>query len=599
MRPRFADPAEAHPRPRAPAIRTRGLLALRRHRQTALGALRVRSRRPQRRLDETSGEAYHPRAVTEPSSAAGVPQAERRRPTTLGVVAESAVDERRVALTPEHLGRLIDQGFEVRVESGAGLPAGFPDDEYREAGATVVDASAPEEQSPWRCDVVVKVRPPTPNEAKRLRAGTLLVSLLSPLTNEPLVRALAEAKVDALALDRIPRISRAQKMDVLSSMANIAGYRAVLEAAVTYEGFFGASVTAAGTLPPAKVLVIGAGVAGLQAIATARALGAEVRAFDVRPATKEQVESLGATFLMLDFDESGEGEGGYAKTMSQEFIDAEMALFAEQAKEVDILVTTALIPGKRAPTLITRAMVESMKRGSVIVDMAAEQGGNCEVTKAGEHHVHEGIHVLGYTDLASRVAHTASRFFSGNIVNLLEDMVGPEGFALDLDDEVVRGALQTYGGEVLPPPPKPAAPPPASAAKPPPKPPPRPSEPEPASGHTATVFGALLVLGIFALVGLYAPASFLPHFTVFVLSCFVGWQVVWAVTAALHTPLMSVTNAISGIILVGGMLQAGRLDTDALPTLLGALALLFASINVAGGFLVTHRMLKMFQKGGR
>ncbi len=542
--------------------------------------------------------AYHPRAVTEQSSAAGESEEGPGRPTTLGVPAESTVGERRVALTPEHVGKLAKLGFEVRVESGAGERAGFSDDEYQRAGAVVVNASPPADESPWRSDVVVKVRPPTDQEVAKLRPGALLVAILSPLTNEALVRSLAAANVDALALDRIPRISRAQKMDVLSSMANIAGYRAVLEAAVTYEGFFGASVTAAGTLPPARMLVIGAGVAGLQAIATGRALGAEVRAFDVRPATKEQVESLGARFLMLDFDESGEGEGGYAKTMSQEFIDAEMALFAQQAQEVDIIVTTALIPGRRAPTLITQEMVESMKRGSVVVDMAAEQGGNCEVTVPGEHHVHEGVHILGYTDLASRVAHTASRFFSGNIVHLLEEMVSPNGFALDLEDEVVRGALQTYRGEVLPPPPKPAAPPAPAASKPPPAAPTSPHETQVASNSKATIVGALLALAIFALVGLYAPSSFVPHFTVFVLSCFVGWQVVWAVTAALHTPLMSVTNAISGIILVGGMLQAGNPDSQALSTILGAVALLFASINVAGGFLVTHRMLKMFQKGG-
>ncbi|MEM9068844.1 MAG: Re/Si-specific NAD(P)(+) transhydrogenase subunit alpha [Myxococcota bacterium] len=510
---------------------------------------------------------------------------------TLGVVQESLEGERRVAIVPESIGKLVKFGFAVRIEKAAGQSAGFSDDDYESAGATIADR-----ETAWTCDVVVKVCPPTQAEVAQLPEGSLLIALLDPLGNKELVASLAEARVNALALDRIPRISRAQKMDVLSSMANIAGYRAVLEAAVAYEGFFGATVTAAGTLPPAKVLVIGAGVAGLQAIAAARALGAEVRAFDVRPATAEQVESLGAKFLMLDFDESGEGEGGYAKTMSKEFIDAEMALFADQAKEVDVIVTTALIPGKKAPVLITKAMVESMKPGSVVVDLAASHGGNCEVTEAGEHHMHESVHILGHTDLTSRMASTSSRFFSGNIVHLLSDMVGDEGFSIDLEDEVVRGALQSHDGEVLPPPPRPAAPPKVEtppqeveAREPPPK-------PEPSSAPT--VIAGALALGVFALVGLYAPDSFVPHFTVFVLACFVGWQVVWSVTAALHTPLMSVTNAISGIILVGGMLQAGNADTSSLATILGAVALLFASINVAGGFLVTQRMLKMFQKGG-
>lgn len=519
--------------------------------------------------------------------------------TTLGVPRESAPDETRVSVVPESIPKLAKLGFRVIVEPGAGMRCGYDDQDYRDVGAEVPSPESYRDapDAPWKCDVVAKIDPPTTSEVAKLREGATLLSLLSPATNKELVEALAEAKVDALALDRIPRISRAQKMDVLSSMANIAGYRAVLEAAVTYQGFFGASVTAAGTLPPAKVLIIGAGVAGLQAIAAARALGAEVRAFDVRPATKEQVESLGAKFLMLEFEESGEGEGGYAKTMSKEFIDAEMALFREQAKEVDIVITTALIPGKKAPILWTRDMVESMKRGSVVVDMAAEQGGNCEVTEPGREALHAGVNVLGFTDLTSRMGHTASRFFSGNIVNLLSDMVGDEGYKVDLEDEVVRGALQTHQGEILPPPERPPAPPKVErreSVRPEIK---KPREPIPDNRATATLMGGLLALVIFAVVGRFAPDSFVPHFTVFVLACFIGWQVVWAVTPALHTPLMSVTNAISGIILVGGMLQAGSGASD-LPTILGAIALLFASINVAGGFLVTQRMLKMFVRGG-
>jgi len=516
----------------------------------------------------------------------------------IGVPRESRPGERRVAVVPETIPKLRKMGFDVLVEPGAGDAAGFRDVDYVDAGAEIAppnDYRGSEKRTVWQADLVMKVNPPLPDEVDRLHDGSILVSLLFPKRNEALVEKLAAKGVTAIALDRIPRISRAQKMDVLSSMANIAGYRAILEASNTYQGFFGAQVTAAGTDPPAKVLIIGAGVAGLAAIAAARALGAEVRAFDVRPATKEQVESLGASFLMLEFEESGEGEGGYAKTMSKEFIDAEMALFAEQAKEVDVIVTTALIPGKKAPELITKEMVESMKPGSVVVDLAAEAGGNCAMTKPGEATLHEGVHVLGYTDLPSRMGTTSSRFFSGNLRHLMSDMVGDEGFSVDFEDEVVRAATITHGGEVLPPPERKPAPP-----KPEPKPAPeRAMEPKPEVAETrstATIVGGLLMLTLFALVGHYAPPAFVQRFTVFILSCFVGWQVVWSVTPALHTPLMSVTNAISGIILVGGMLQAGASEI-ALASILGAVALLFASINVAGGFLVTQRMLKMFKRG--
>lgn len=519
----------------------------------------------------------------------------------LSVVRESWDDERRVGLVPESVAKLTKLGFDVVVERGAGAAAGFDDAAFEAAGARI-DADAA-----WDADVVVKVRPPTRDEVARLKEGAVLVSLLFPPRNEAIVAALAARRVTSIALDKIPRISRAQKMDVLSSMANIAGYRAVLEAAAAYEGFFNAAVTAAGTLPPAKVLVIGAGVAGLQAIAAARALGAEVRGFDVRPSCKEQVESLGATFLMVDVEESGEGGGGYAKTMSKEFIEAEMALFRAQAAEVDIIVTTALVPGAKAPVLITEDMVEVMKPGSVIVDLAAEQGGNCAVTVPGERVVRGGVQVLGYLDLPSRMAATASRFFSGNIVHLLDDMCEGEGFTLNLDNEVVRAATITHQGEVLPPPPPPEPSPaaqkkPAKAASQPPAPraaaSPEKVEAERARRANTTLGVGLVTLAIFAMVGRYAPDSFVPHFTVFVLACFVGWQVVWSVTPALHTPLMSVTNAISGIILVGGMLQAGS-GSFSLPAILGAVALLVASINVAGGFLVTHRMLRMFHRGDR
>lgn len=521
--------------------------------------------------------------------------------TTLGVPREAGAHEKRVAIVPETVAKLAELGFDVIVEAGAGAEAGFDDAAYEAAGATVSGPESYREapaEDPWKADLVVKVSPPSESEAKRLREGATLVSLLQPESNPELMAALEAEKVSAIALDKIPRITRAQKMDVLSSMANLAGYRAVLEGAAAYQGFMGAQVTAAGTDPPAKVLVIGAGVAGLAAIATAHAMGAEVRAFDVRPATAEQVESLGGKFLMLDFEESGEGGGGYAKVMSEEFIEAEMALFREQAREVDLVITTALIPGKKAPTLLPEDVVAELRPGSVVVDLAAAAGGNCVYTKADEVVVHEGVTILGYTDLPSRMAHTASRFFSANVRHLLTDMVGEEGFVLDLEDEVVRAATQIHEGERLPPPPR-------KEPTPPPKPePPREAaprkEPEEESGAgkaVGTMIGAAIAAAAFALVGLFAPEDFVQHFTVFILACFVGWQIVWAVAPALHTPLMSVTNAISGIVLVGGLVQAAP-GGSGLPVILGAVALLIGTINVAGGFLVTERMLGMFKKGG-
>jgi NAD(P) transhydrogenase subunit alpha len=495
----------------------------------------------------------------------------------IGVPREITPEERRVAATPDSVEKLTRQlGFEVLIESGAGERAGFSDADYQAAGAEIATDAA----TVWHCDLIAKVRAPEASEVELLRAGTLLVSLLFPAQNEALVEALAARQVSVIALDAIPRISRAQKMDVLSSMANIAGYRAIVEAAIVYGGPFTAQITAAGKTPPAEVMIIGAGVAGLAAIAAAHGMGAIVKAFDTRPAVKEQVESLGASFLELDFEESGEGGGGYAKAMSQEFIDAEMALFREQAKRVDVIVTTALIPGKPAPVLITADMVESMKRGSVIVDLAAEQGGNCELTEPGEIVEREGVKIIGYTDLTSRMPRHASKMFSANVVHLLEEMGGAADFEIDEENDVVRGALVLRDGvSKWPPPPSPV---PAAPVQ------PKPAPKEPAS---AALLAAILLASIAA----YAPHQFVQHFTVFVLACFVGWQVVWNVTPALHTPLMSVTNAISGIILVGGLLKgaSGVLDVAAW---LGTVAVLVASINVFGGFLVTHRMLKMFRK---
>ncbi len=446
---------------------------------------------------------------------------------------------------------------------------------------------------------MLKVRPPSDAEAQTLKEGSTLISLLQPERNPSLPAILNARKVSTVALERIPRITRAQSMDVLSSMANLAGYRAVVEAAAHYQGFFGPQITAAGATPPARVLVIGAGVAGLAAIAAARALGAEVRAFDTRAAAREQVQSLGAKFLEVELKESGEGTGGYAKTMSKEFIEAEMALFKAQAAEVNIVITTALVPGARAPTLLPKDVVAAFRPGSVIVDMAAEQGGNCELCKPNEVAVWNGIQIIGFTDLTSRMANTASRFFAANIVNLLADMGGGAGFKIDLNSDVVRPALVTHAGELMPKvaPPEPA--PRKEVTKK--QPPPVDAKPKQLQIMDATrtgwgqTLGGLVVIGALFMLGRFAPQEFLKHFTVFILACFVGWQVIWSVSPALHTPLMSVTNAISGIIIIGGIAQVGpNLD---LTSILGAAAVLVAAINISGGFLVTQRMLKMFHRG--
>lgn len=536
----------------------------------------------------------------------------------VGIPKEIYPGECRVAATPDTAKVLQKLGFEVLIESGAGVGANFPDDAYRAVGCQIV----PDAQIWDSVDIVLKVRPPDMNptlgkhEVELLSVGGTLISFIWPAQNPDLVDKLAARKATVLAMDAVPRISRAQKMDALSSMANIAGYRAVIEAANNFGRFFTGQITAAGKVPPAKVMVIGAGVAGLAAIGTAKGLGAVVRAFDTRPVVKEQVQSLGAEFLELNFAEDGTGEGGYAKVMSEEFIKAEMALFAEQAKEVDIIITTALIPGKKAPVLITQEMVESMKEGSVIVDMAAEQGGNCAVTKPGEVYRYKGVTIVGLTDLPSRMAHQASQLYGTNLCHLLTDMGGAKDYKVDLEDEVVRGALVIHEGEVTWPPPKPSAP--AEQPKPTQQQQPAKAQPnkvEASKESKGSVSlqsdkavkvskeskdsGGLLWLILMAIalvgVGITAPASFLSHFTVFVLACFVGWQVIWNVKPALHTPLMSVTNAISGIIIIGGMLQiSGPLSSPT--TILGASAILLGMINISGGFLVTQRMLKMFQK---
>jgi NAD(P) transhydrogenase subunit alpha len=519
-----------------------------------------------------------------------------------------------VAATPESVKKLVGLGFAVTIEHGAGVASGIDDAAYEAAGATIGD-----EADVWTtADVVAKVRPPSHPEVRRLRESSLLVSLLQPERDEKLPELLAARKASAIALERIPRITRAQKMDVLSSMANLAGYRAVVEAAQVFQRTFGAQVTAAGTIPPARVLVIGAGVAGLAAVAAARALGAEVRAFDTRPATIEQIESLGATYLTVEVKEDADGGGGYAKEMSDAFLAAEVALFRAQAAEVDIIITTALIPGKRAPVLLPAEVVTAMKSGSVIVDLAAEQGGNCSACVPGEIVVSGGVTIIGLTDLPSRMASSASRLFATNVFHLLQELGGGASFRIDRESDVVRPALVVHEGEVLPrpPPPKAGAPAPApkpakleAASVPPPpssktslRPPPAPDlKPaqqnirSPTRRAWGTTVGGLLLILVLFVAGRFAPRDFLQHSTVFILACFVGWQVIWSVTPALHTPLMSVTNAISGIIIIGGMLQVGAgLDVA---SVLGALAALFAAINIAGGFLVTERMLRMFRRG--
>jgi|SRR5688572_15518962 len=510
----------------------------------------------------------------------------------IGVPKELHDGEKRVATTPEVAAQLQKLGFSVQVESGAGAAASFTDDAYRAAGAGIV----PTAHALWTTsDIVLKVRPPVDSEVALLRAGQVLIAFLWPAQNPALLERLKTIGVTALAMDSVPRISRAQKMDALSSMANIAGYRAVVEAAQHFGRFFTGQITAAGKIPPAKVLVIGAGVAGLAAIGAARALGAIVRAFDTRPEVKEQVESMDGEFLELDFKEEGAGVGGYAKVMSPEFIKAEMALFAAQAKDVDIIITTALIPGKPAPKLITAEMVASMKPGSVVVDLAAEQGGNCELTEPGDVVERHGVTIIGYTDMPSRLATQSSQLYATNLRHLLTDMnPAKDGqLVVDFNDEVVRGATVTkdHGITWPPPAPKLSAAPATGAAKPA---TPAANRAVPARSSTGPLVGAVLGAVALFVVGAYAPLDFLQHFTVFVLAVFVGYMVVWNVTPALHTPLMSVTNAISSIIIIGALLQISSSSTAV--AWMAALTITLTSVNIAGGFAVTRRMLEMFRK---
>lgn len=511
----------------------------------------------------------------------------------VGIPKEIEPKEFRVAATPKTVNRLIKQGFDVFIQKDAGLKANFSNEDFKAAGATIVSS---EKEIYKDSDVVLKVLAPKAEEIELMKEGLVLLSYLWPAQNPDLLKKLADQKVNAVAMDAIPRISRAQKMDVLSSMANIAGYRAVIEGANHYGKFLNGQITAAGKVDPAKVLVIGAGVAGLAAIGTANSLGAIVRAFDTRLEVAEQIQSMGAEFLSVDIKEDGATASGYSKVMSKEFIEAEMALFKAQAAEVDIIITTAQIPGREAPKLILEDHVKVMKAGSVIVDLAASTGGNCALTKNDEIYTTDnGVTIIGKLD---QLPNQASQLYGNNLCHLLDDMGKAENFKINMEDDVVKRAMVTYQGKInWPPEPLPVSP-------------QKPKVEEPvvspeelalakAKANRNKITGMVVklsVIGLFLfLLGKVAPSDFMGHFTVFVLAVFVGWQVIWNVSHALHTPLMSVTNAISGIIIIGGLLQVSN-DISSPMTILAFVAILVASINIVGGFFVTHRMLKMFKK---
>jgi NAD(P) transhydrogenase subunit alpha len=528
----------------------------------------------------------------------------------IGVPLETAAGEKRVATVPDVVEKLVKLGFSVAVQSGAGAAANFDDEAYRAVGATIVASAA----ELWaKSDIVFKVRPPSLGEVGLLREGGMLIGFVWPAQNPELMQALAGKRATVLAIDALPRqLSRAQKMDALTSMAGVSGYRAVIEAANAFGRYFNGQITAAGKIPPAKVFIAGAGVAGLAAIGTAAGLGAIVRANDTRAEVADQVVSLGGEFVKVEYEEEGSGGGGYAKVMSEGFQAAQREMYAKQAKECDIIITTALIPGKPAPKLITAEMVKSMKPGSVIVDMAAEQGGNCELTEPGRAVVKHGVTLIGYTDLASRLARQSSTLYSTNLLRLTEELCkNAEGrkdgvVNVNMEDDAIRGLTVIKDGTVTwPAPPlklpvaapKPAATVAAPAAK--------------GHGHGAgepmSAKALAITFGVGALallvVGMFAPASFLSHFTVFVLACFIGYMVIWNVTPSLHTPLMSVTNAISSIIAIGALIQiapplegAGADRPSGLILGMAVLALVLTAVNMFGGFAVTRRMLAMFRK---
>lgn len=520
----------------------------------------------------------------------------------IGTPKETFIGEARVAMTPESALQLQKLGHECLIETGAGLAAGFSDALYKDAGVTVVKTAA----ALWKAaDTIAKVRPPNDTEAKRLSDGKTLISFFFPAQNEEQMAQIAAKGASVIAMDMVPRISRAQKMDALSSMANIAGYRAVIEAGNNFGRFFTGQVTAAGKVPPAKVLIVGAGVAGLAAIGTATSLGAITYAFDVRPEVAEQIESMGAEFVFLDFEEAqadGAETGGYAAPSSPEFREKQLEKFRELAPDMDIVITTALIPGRDAPKLWLEDMVAAMKPGSVVVDLAAERGGNCDLTVADEKIVSKnGVTVIGYTDFPSRMAAQSSTLYATNIRHMMTDLT-PEkdgNIVHDMEDDVIRGATVTHEGAVTFPPPPPKIQAIAAQKKEPVK---EPTAEEKLAAEAAAFKAAtkqqvgLLTIGavLMLVIGAYAPASFMQHFIVFVLAVFVGFQVIWNVSHALHTPLMAITNAISSIIILGALMQIG--SGSFLVLLLAALSVFMAGINIFGGFLVTRRMLAMFQK---
>ena len=525
-------------------------------------------------------------------------------PQRIGVPREIFPGEKRVATVPDVVTKLTKLGFAVVVEQGAGDLADLSDQAYEQAGASI----APSAAALWSgSDIVFKVRAPTVEEVALMHEGQTLIGFLWPAQNPDLMQQLAAKKVTALSIDALPRtLSRAQKMDALTSMAGVSGYRAVVEAAGAFGRFFNGQITAAGKVPPAKVFIAGAGVAGLAAIGAAASLGAIVRANDTRAEVADQVVSLGGEFVKVNYEEEGSGGGGYAKVMSEGFQAAQREMYAQQTKECDIIITTALIPGKPAPKLITAEMVRNMKPGSVIVDMAAEQGGNCELTEPGKAVVKHGVTIVGYTDLASRMARQSSTLYGTNLFRLTEELCKTKDGVINvnMEDDAIRGLTVIKEGAITWP-----APPLVVAAKPAPKPAAAPAakkghghgEPSGSmpAGQLAIVAGVAAVL--FALVGAYAPAAFLSHFTVFVLACFVGYMVVWNVKPALHTPLMSVTNAISSIIAIGALVQISPIANAAarpntLIIVLASLALVLTAINMFGGFAVTQRMLAMFRK---
>lgn len=513
----------------------------------------------------------------------------------VGVPSEVSPGELRVAATPKTVKRLQKQGFEVYIQHNAGVKANYSDKEFEEAGAKIVPAASDIYGS---MDIVLKVKEPTTEEVGMMREGLVLLSYLWPAQNQDLLQKLADKKVNAVAMDAIPRISRAQKMDVLSSMANIAGYRAVIEGSYHFGRFLNGQITAAGKVEPAKVLVIGAGVAGLASIGAANSLGAVVRAFDTRKEVAEQIESMGASFLTVEINEDGATASGYSKEMSKEFIEAEMKLFLEQAKEVDIVITTAQIPGRPAPKLWLDYHVEAMKPGSVIVDLAASTGGNCVLTRNGEiFTTPNGVTIVGKL---SQLPTQASQLYGNNLCHLLDDMGKAEKFKIDMEDAVVSRAMVTYNGKInWPPAPLQVSPTAGGGAKKVAAPTPEETQKSAAEAAkkkaTSTIISMAVLGGLLLLVGAFAPAEFIQHFTVFVLAIFIGWQVITHVAHSLHTPLMAVTNAISGIIVTGGLLQTKN-DPTNIMTILATVAILVASINIVGGFVVTHRMLKMFHK---